>query len=281
MFVIPDARLDQFMAEDIPYMDLTTHVLGIDQVPGRITFFTREAGVVCATEEAARILEKCGAQVEYVLPSGSPMDSGQEVLVATGSAGSLHAAWKVCLNLLDHCSAVATKTAQFVGKVKAVNPQVEVLTTRKSMPGTKDLVTKAIMAGGAFPHRLGLSETVLVFDNHTQFLGGFEGFLARVPEYKRACVEKRLFVEVNPDQAMAALEAGVDCLQIEKASPQALADLVVRLRKANPSVTVVAAGGVNLDNCEAYAAASPDGLVTTCLFSAKPLDMSARMECLE
>ncbi|MDD5806823.1 MAG: ModD protein, partial [Eggerthellales bacterium] len=87
MFVIPDARLDQFMAEDISYMDLTTHVLGIDQVPGRITFFTREAGVVCATEEAARILEKCGAQVEYVLPSGSPMDSGQEVLVATGSAG--------------------------------------------------------------------------------------------------------------------------------------------------------------------------------------------------
>ena len=64
------------------------------------------------------------------------------------------------------------------------------LTTRKSMPGAKDLMTEAVMAGGAFPHRLGLSETVLVFDHHLTFFGGFEAFVEQLPAIKGRCVEK-------------------------------------------------------------------------------------------
>ena len=43
-------------------------------------------------------------------------------------------------------------------------------TTRKSMPGAKDLLACALMVGGAFPHCLGLSETVLVFETHLTFI---------------------------------------------------------------------------------------------------------------
>ena len=41
-----------------------------------------------------------------------------------------------------------------------------------------------------------------------------------------------------------------------------------------------AAGGVNLSNAEEYAATGVDGLATTCLHFAKPLDMSVRMAAL-
>lgn len=274
---ISDARLDGFIAEDVPYIDLTSEVLGISDEQGRIEYYTRESGVLCGTEEAARMIEKLGARVVESKPSGASLEPGETFLVAQGAASALHMAWKVCLNVFDHCSAVATKTAGIVRAAKAVNPAIEVLTTRKSMPGAKDLLTKAVMCGGAFPHRLGLSETVLVFDHHLEFLGGFDAFLERLPEFKARCVEKKLFVEAGPEQAIALAKAGVDGVQLDKVAPEETAKLVAELRSIDPRLAIVAAGGVNAQNAGAYAAAGVDGLATTAPFTAKPLDMSVRM----
>ena len=275
--VISDARIDQLIAEDVPYIDLTTQMLGISGKPARIEFFTREDATVCATEEAARVLQHLGAEVESLVPSGEHVAAGTILLVAVGPAGALHKAWKVCLNLLDHCSAVATKTHNLVSAAKSANPACEVLTTRKSMPGVKDLLTKAATAGGAFPHRLGLSETVLVFDNHTRLMGGFDAFLEALPSLRSKCIEKKLFVEADADQARALARAGVDGIQFDKIPADELAALVAELRAINPHCTLIAAGGINAKNAAAYAATGVDGLATTAPFSAAPLDMSARI----
>ena len=275
--VISDARIDQLIAEDVPYIDLTTQMLGISGKPARIEFFTREDATVCATEEAARVLQHLGAEVESLVPSGEHVAAGTILLVAVGPAGALHKAWKVCLNLLDHCSAVATKTHNLVSAAKSANPACEVLTTRKSMPGVKDLLTKAVTAGGAFPHRLGLSETVLVFDNHTRLMGGFDAFLEALPSLRSKCIEKKLFVEADADQARALARAGVDGIQFDKIPADELAALVAELREIDPHCTLIAAGGINAKNAAAYAATGVDGLATTAPFSAAPLDMSARI----
>lgn len=60
---IPDGRIDQFILEDMPYIDLTTEVLGIGEEPGEIEYFTREDCVLAGVEEAARVLGKTGARV--------------------------------------------------------------------------------------------------------------------------------------------------------------------------------------------------------------------------
>ena len=75
------------------------------------------------------------------------------------------------MNILEYSSGIATRTKKMVDKAKLVNPHVAVLATRKSFPGTKELSIKSIIAGGAFPHRLGLSETILIFKQHVAFLG--------------------------------------------------------------------------------------------------------------
>ena len=274
---ISDARIDQLISEDVPYIDLTTHVLGIGEVSARIELYTREDCTVCATEEAARIFERLGASVVVMAPSGQQAQAGDVLLQATGSAATLHKAWKVCLNLLDHYSAVATKTYGLVKAAKEVNPACEILTTRKSMPGAKDLLTKAVMAGGAFPHRLGLSETVLVFENHTRLMGGFEAFLEALPGLRSRCVEKKMFVEADANQARALARVGVDGIQFDKIPPDELGGLVAEIRGIDPRCTLIAAGGINAKNVAAYAATGVDGLVTTAPFSAAPLDMSARI----
>ncbi len=277
MLRISDARLSELIAEDVPYIDLTTQVLGMGSVPGELSYYTREDCVLCGTEEVARIIEQVGARVTESLPSGAHVAAGETFLRAEGPAGALHMAWKACLNVFDHCSAVATATRALVDEAHAGSEACEIITTRKSMPGAKDLLTKAVMAGGAFPHRLGLSETVLVFDHHIEFLGGFDAFLEQLPAFRRRCIEKKLFVEASADQARALACAGVDGIQFDKIPPEELGSLVKELRSIDPHLTLIAAGGVNAKNARAYAATGVDGLATTWPFNAKPLDMSVRM----
>ena len=203
MLRMSDARIDGFIAEDVPYVDLTCAVLGIGEEPGEMEYYTREGCVLAGGEAARRVAEKLGCTVMSCVPDGERVSAGETFMVVRGRALDLHAAWKVCLNLFDHLSAVATKTRAMVDAAHAENPHCEVLTTRKSMPGAKDLLTSAVMAGGAFPHRLGLSETILVFDHHLTFFGGFDAFVEQLPHIKGRCIEKKLFVEADAEHARA------------------------------------------------------------------------------
>ncbi len=277
MLRISDERLMQLVEEDVPYIDLTSHVLGIEDETGVMEYFTREDCLLCCTEEVVRIMVLLGLKVEFCLPSGTQVDAGKAFLQVAGKAGALHMAWKVCLNLFDHYSAIATKAHSMVDAVHRANPDCEVLTTRKSMPGVKDLMVKAVLCGGAYPHRLGLSETVLVFDHHMAFMGGFDAFIAQLPRIKRRCIEKKLFVEASADQARILARAGVDGIQFDKVEPVVLSKLVAELRSIDPHITLIAAGGINPENAAAYASTGVDGLATTALYTAKPLDMSVRM----
>lgn len=277
MVVFPEARIDYFISEDVPYLDLTSEVLGVADQAGEMEYYTREECVLAGTDMVRRIARNLGCEVVAVRFDGDRIAAGESFMTLRGPASALHQVWKVGLNTFDHLSAVATKTRQMVDAAHEANPRCEILTTRKSMPGAKDLLTAAVRAGGAWPHRLGLSETVLVFDHHIAFLGGFDAFVERLPEIKRRCVEKKLFVEAGEEQARILARAGVDGIQFDKVPVERLASLVEELRAIDPHLTLIAAGGINPGNAAAYAATGVDGLATTAPFSAKPLDMSVRM----
>lgn len=277
MVVFPEARIDYFISEDVPYLDLTSEVLGVADQAGEMEYYTREECVLAGTDVVRRIARNLGCEVVAVRFDGDRIAAGESFMTLCGPASALHQVWKVGLNTFDHLSAVATKTRQMVDAAHEANPRCEILTTRKSMPGAKDLLTAAVRAGGAWPHRLGLSETVLVFDHHIAFLGGFDAFVGRLPEIKRRCVEKKLFVEAGEEQARILARAGVDGIQFDKVPVEQLASLVEELRAIDPHLTLIAAGGINPGNAAAYAATGVDGLATTAPFSAKPLDMSVRM----
>lgn len=277
MVVFPEARIDYFISEDVPYLDLTSEVLGVADQAGEMEYYTREECVLAGTDVVRRIARNLGCEVVAVRFDGDRIAAGESFMTLRGPASALHQVWKVGLNTFDHLSAVATKTRQMVDAAHEANPRCEILTTRKSMPGAKDLLTAAVRAGGAWPHRLGLSETVLVFDHHIAFMGGFDAFVERLPEIKRRCVEKKLFVEAGEEQARILARAGVDGIQFDKVPVERLASLVEELRAIDPHLTLIAAGGINPGNAAAYAATGVDGLATTAPFSAKPLDMSVRM----
>ncbi|MEN6332422.1 MAG: ModD protein [Smithella sp.] len=271
---IPDSEIERFIKEDIPYGDLTSHLLGIGSKRGKIIYSTREETSLCCTEEASRLLNKLGAVTTRMLPSGAIVPPGTEFLEAEGTAEALHAGWKAALNLLEYASGIAGRTARIVEAVKSVNPNITVVTTRKSFPGTKEIVIKAVITGGALPHRLGLSETILIFKQHTAFMGGLSEFLKTIPSLRARAKETKIIVEAESiPEAVQIAKADVDVVQVDKLKPEELIILVNELRPVSPAVKISAAGGINEANVAAYAATGVDIIVLSSVYFGKPADM--------
>jgi molybdenum transport protein len=273
---LSDSDIERLLEEDVPYGDLTTMLLGIGSVRGAIGFTSRERTVVCCTEEASRLLEHCGASVTHCLPSGTAAEAGTSLLTAAGTAGSLHAGWKAALNLLEYASGIATRTRLIVDRARSARPGIAVVTTRKSFPGTKKVSIKAVMAGGALPHRLGLSESVLVFRQHTAFLGSLTAFLESIPSLKDRLPEHRIIVEADTaEEALMIAASGADVVQVDRMPPAELGTLVPEIRRRAPGVRISAAGGINAENAADHAATGVDILVLSSVYFGKPADIAA------
>ncbi len=275
---IPDSDIERFIEEDVPYGDLTTHLLGIGTKEARMVFSTREETTLCCTEEAGRVVRNFGAFVTHLMPTGTLVPAGTAFLEAQGTVEALHAAWKISLNLLEYSSGVATRTARIVKAARDANPAVTVATTRKSFPGTKKIVMKAIRAGGALPHRLGLSETILVFKHHTVFMGGLDEFLKGIPGLRGRAPETQIIVEAETvREALQIARAGVDVVQVDKLNPDQMTRLVKEIRSANPAVKISAVGGINEGNAAQYAATGVDIIVLSSVYFGKPADIGVQI----
>ncbi|PKQ31241.1 MAG: ModD protein [Actinobacteria bacterium HGW-Actinobacteria-2] len=271
----PDpALIERLLRDDVPSLDLTSAVLELPPVRSRMTFVAREPLVLAGVSTVVALLERCGAAVVSVADPGRWAEPGQALLVAEGTAVQLHLAWKVCANVLEFAGGVATRTARLVEAARTVTPDIEVLATRKLVPGTKEIAIEAVTSGGALPHRLGLSETVLVFDQHTVFLGGVEGLIARLPQVAARAGGKPVVVEVTSvAEAVALAEAGVGGLQFDKLGPAELAAAVAAVRHVAPQLRLLAAGGINAANAASYAATGVNGLVSSWMYTGTGTDV--------
>lgn len=272
------ATIDAWIAEDAPLVDLTTHLLAVGGQQARMNLSIRNTSVAACTEEAARIVQHCGGQVEHFLPSGTPVAADDVLLAATGPAADLLRAWKVAQNLLEYACGVAGATARMVQAVQAAAPGVAVLTTRKHAPGLRRIALKATLSGGAFPHRLGVGETVLVFPQHRALLGGWDALAGRLAAVAHALAEKKCVIEAHSlDEALHAAAAGADVVQFDKATPEALRAWCPPLRERHPHLRLLAAGGIHAGNAADYATSGIDALVTSSLHHAPPADVGVRV----
>jgi molybdenum transport protein len=238
-----------------------------------MAFTARDPLLLALAEDAATLIELCGCAVELSAASGARLAPGAAILTARGPAQGLLRSWKVAQTLIELWSGVATAARELVDTATAVSPNIVVACTRKNTPGTKRFAVAAVKAGGAVMHRLGLSETVLVFPEHRSFLND-EPLPVTLARLRGHAPEKKLVIEVTTaDAAMAAAAAGFDVLQLEKFSPSDVAALMQQLTAAPRRPLVAVAGGVNTGNAAAYAQAGADVLVSSSPYLAKPRDV--------
>lgn len=272
-----DAELLSFLHEDAPHGDLTTRALGLGAEPAQIRFEARGAMVLAGIEAAASMLVLCGVKVELLAQSGASVSAGAALLHGHGAAAGVLLGWKVAQTLVEGCSGIASATAAIVRSLREAGFATPLACTRKSFPGTRWLAADAVRAGGGVMHRLGLSESLLVFPEHRALLAPGE-LAARLQQVQAQQPEKRLVVEVcDADEAVAMARLGAEVLQLERFSPAAVADLKQRLAAAGLSARLAPAGGVNLANAVDYARAGADLLVSSAPFFAPPADVKVHI----
>jgi len=281
--VIPlsDHELWEYIREDLPYLDLTTHLLDLPGREARFEIVARHDAVAACTAEAGRIGELLGCRVATRAEEGRWVEAGTPLLTLEGEGEALHAAWRLCQILLEYACGMATYAAQMLRAAREQNPRCEISVTRKSFPFAKRFSIRALQCGGVLPHRLGLSETILVFDRHRGFYESKAAFEAAFKKLLERSVEKKVVVESESyEDALYLMGLGAHVVQLDKITPETLA-AVAAWRDANaPQARLLAAGGINLSNVAEFARSGADAIVTSSPYQAKSADLTAKWSML-
>jgi len=269
---LTDLEANQLVTDDAPYGDLTTSLL-VEPTSLRMHFYSREAMIVSGVEEVAQMAQLKGLDVECFCSSGDLVDSGQLILTIQGDSSVVFMVWKATQVLMEWMSGVATSANDMV---KAANG-TPVACTRKQTPFTKALSVKAIRSGGAVMHRLGLSETILVFSEHRQF--NQMSPKEMLTYLNKSAPENKVVLEVHSvEDAKRWIEAGVDVLQLDKFTQQDVLECNEHIKVMGSSTRMAIAGGVNQKNVAEYVAAGADIIVTSSPYYAKPKDIKVVFE---
>ncbi|MRS12797.1 MAG: carboxylating nicotinate-nucleotide diphosphorylase [Actinobacteria bacterium] len=260
--------------------DATSSALALpDPFCGAIV--AREAGVVCGLPVAARafemLAEASGTNVECFprVAEGADVRAGERVLEVEGDARAVLAAERTALNLLMVLSGIASEARRWQ---RAAGDAIAVTDTRKTLPGLRALSKYAVRVGGAYNHRAGLFDMVLIKDNH---IVAFGSVTDAVRQEKAA--HPGLLVECEAEsvsQAAEAAGAGADYVLLDNMDEDTLARAVVAVREAaqGRACLTEASGGITFDRLSALAAAGIDRVSTSALTFAPPLDFGLDAE---
>lgn len=277
MFYTTSKEADDYIEEDLSYFDLTTYLIGIEGVNGRIEFFAREDCVISGAEEVEKIFENLSIKIVKKCKSGARIKKGELIFSGEGESEKLHKAWKVSANIFEYASGIATRTDRLCRAAKEKSKDVIIATTRKVFPGTKKLSLKSVLAGGGIPHRQSLADSILIFKNHLDFIEQ-ENIKMKIENIKKSAPEKKVLIEAdNVEEAIIYSDYNIDGIQIDKADVDELKKCIKIIKEKNPNMLILAAGGINENNISLYAETKADVLVTTSVYFGKPIDIRVKM----
>lgn len=282
MFKLNDNELLEYIKEDVPYFDLTTTLQDVSNKKAKLQIFTREDVMVACSEEASRVAQLIGCEVNFVLPSKAVAKRGDILLEFSGDYENVQSAWRSAQLILEYSCKIATYAYEMKQEIASINPHCELLATRKHFPFAKRFCIKSIMCGGAMPHRLGLSETVLFFDHHRKIYDTNEVFYKALQEIKIKALEKKIVVEPRDfNDAIKLMENGADVLQMDKTSLEVIKEVVSFKNKHYPHVKILGAGGISKENVKEFVDAGVDGVVTSQVYFCGMADMGSKMDILK
>jgi nicotinate-nucleotide pyrophosphorylase (carboxylating) len=234
------------LAEDIGPGDLTADATIPLSQSGSATIIAKEylvvAGQAPAAETFRQVAMHYGVDVSYspVAVDGDLVADRAPVARIEGNYRAMLVAERLALNFLMRLSGIATHARPWV---VAGGPDLKVIDTRKSTPGHRQLEKAAVRAGGAFNHRMGLYDGILIKDNHIAAVGSLATAVARAREHAHHLV--RVEVEITDlKQLDEAIAVGVDAFLLDNMDDELLTEAVARIRSVRPTAFVEASGNM-------------------------------------
>lgn len=225
------------------------------------------------------MLTTLGLTIDDAVSDGSQANAGQRLIRAQGNAAALHQGWKAVQNVLEWSCGVSDYLAQMLALLRERYPDGNIACTRKAIPGTCLLASQAILAAGGLIHRAGCAETILLFANHRHFLHDNQDWSGAINQLRRHAPEKKIVVEADtPKEAIAALRAQPDVLQLDKFSPQQATEIAQIAPSLAPHCTLALTGGINLTTLKNYLDCGIRLFITSAPYYAAPADIKVSLQ---
>jgi len=241
------------LREDAPHGDITTRAVVDADSRASARIVARAEAVVAGLPVAEAVFKAVDSRTTFsaLAAEGSRVEPGAVLAEVAGSAASILTAERSALNFLQRMCGIATLTARFVERLRGLPTRI--LDTRKTAPGLRILDKYAVRAGGGLNHRFGLSDGILIKDNHLLAAGGIGPAVARArARLPMLPVEVEVTTLGQVDEALAA---GADALLLDNMTPENMRAAVKRIAGA---AATEASGGVSLDNVRAIAETGVD-----------------------
>jgi len=265
-----EAILEHALLEDQALKDITTAYTIDPKLRASGTIVAKEdcvvAGLGCIPrflEIYSRLSQASGrsSPVRYEVVhhpeifDGVRVKRGQSIAVIRSTAQVLLSCERVILNLMQRMSGIATITRRYVDQVNGT--KAKVLDTRKTVPGLRLLDKYAVSCGGGENHRLDLSDSILIKNNHVALGGGIPKVVAAALAARKP--GQRVQVEVrNREELEQALQGGAEAILLDNMSPADVASSVKFIHARSRNVPIEASGGIQLDSIRKYAEAGVD-----------------------
>jgi nicotinate-nucleotide pyrophosphorylase (carboxylating) len=269
MHRLPDLLLEPMvraaLAEDLGRAgDVTARLVAGARM--QAVFNARKDGVLAGLDCARLAMAAIDPAVEFetALEDGAKLKPGAEIARVSGAAPAILTGERTALNFLTHLSGVATLAAQFVAAVAGTGARIAA--TRKTLPGLRSVQKAAAVAGGAWPHRYGLDDAILIKDNHIVAAGGVAAALKQA----REMAGHMMVIEVEVDRLSQLEEALAFAPHAVLLDNFGLADLAAAVKIAKGRTILEASGGVSLATVRAIAETGVDVISVGALTHSAP-----------
>lgn len=270
-----EEMLKLFFNEDIGDGDLSSEFIFSPDQQGSFSFYAKESGIFCGAPIIKHGFLLLDRSMDIILykKDGDKVQDGDVLAVIQGPLQKLLIGERVILNLIQRMSAIATATNLAVRETAGTNAKI--CDTRKTMPGMRMLDKYAVRIGGAYNHRNGLYDAIMLKDNHIAFAGS----ITKAVQVAREKIGHTIKIEVEIEtkkQLDEAIAAGADIIMFDNRSPEEIREW---LSAVPPHIATEASGGISLHNLNTYAETGIQWISLGALtHSVKAFDISALVQ---
>ena len=270
-----DPIITRALEEDWGSGDWTSDIVVPQNKQAKAKIIAKEPCIVAGLEVATAVFRTVDENLVVTAhcQNGDLLANKQMILEVSGSARSILKAERVTLNFLGRMCGIATLTRKYVDQLAGTKAQL--LDTRKTTPGLRILEKSATVVGGARNHRFGLSDGVIIKENHIRAAGGITIAVERLSESLPPTI--KIEVEVsNLQEAQEALDAGAELIMLDNMS---LAEMEMAVRTIRGRALLEASGNVTLENVRQVAETGVDFISTGAIIhSSRWADLSLLFE---
>ncbi len=226
-----DQLIDLALSEDLDEQgDTTTLAVVAPEARAKAVLRCKEPGMIVAgIEVARRVFTQLDPLTAFTVlkPDGSKCEKGDILAEIEGNAQVILTAERTALNFLQRLCGVATVSNKYAAALKGTG--TEVLDTRKTTPGYRNLEKYAVAVGGASNHRIGLFDRAMIKDNHREMaaMEGAGGITRSVNKVREMYPGLEIEVEADSlEEVREAAEAGAEYILLDNMSNETMAEAV-------------------------------------------------------